>query len=140
MCYWIKRKWVPIIPPSSPYKIIFLFLLIIYMFFVHVIYKNSFHFALKIDIYDIYVRAVNINLETSITWYFRKYYSPSSSRPKLVRRERKQARARSATARFSRRETQTDVLTDIFLAGQSVLLARRTTLRTPRQASANLGK
>jgi len=40
----------------------------------------------------------------------------------------------------TRKPMQTDVLTDIFLAGQSVRLARRTTLRTPRQASANLGK
>lgn len=71
-------------------------------------------------------------------------FAPSSRleiRPRGKReRDRKRERARSASGGFSRWETQTDVLTDIFLAGQSVLLARRTTLRTPRRASANLGK
>lgn len=58
----------------------------------------------------------------------------------FVWRTRNGGRGSSATAEFSRRETRTDILTDIFLAGQSVLLARRTTLRTPRRASANLEK
>lgn len=80
--------------------------------------------------------------------YPRSKYVPTSNlilykifpRSKFIQRERKQTRTRNATTGFSRQEMQTDILTDIFLAGQSVLLARRTTLRTPRRASANLGK
>jgi len=78
--------------------------------------------------------------DTRVSWYFGKYdFAFKLACPKGDNGEWLLV-ARMLEIFATRRAMQTDVLTDIFLAGQSVRLARRTTLRTPRQASANLGK